>query len=97
MFVIAAQWYAKEGKHEEVAALVKQMIPRTRAEPGCRLFMVNQSTDDPRKFLLYEHFDDRAAFEAHTATAAFKDIVVGKVVPLLETRVREVYELVEPT
>ena len=96
MFVIAAQWYAREGKHEEVATLAKQMIPHTRAEPGCRLFTVNQSTDDPRKFLLYEQFADRAAFEAHTATTAFKDIVAGKIVPLLETRVREVYELVEP-
>jgi autoinducer 2-degrading protein len=96
MFVIAAQWYAKEGRHEEVAALAQQMIPGTRAEPGCRLFTVNQSADDPRKFLLYEQFVDRRAFEAHTATPAFKEIVVGKIVPLLETRVREVYELVEP-
>jgi hypothetical protein len=38
---------------------------------------------------------DRAAFEAHTATDSFKELVVGRIVPLLETRVREVYELVE--
>ena len=44
--------------------------------------------------MLYEQFDDRAAFEAHTATQPFKDIVVGKIVPLLETRVREVHTLV---
>jgi quinol monooxygenase YgiN len=95
MFVIAAQWYAKEGKEEEVADLVRQAIPRTRAEPGCRLFIVNRAVDDRRKFLLYEHFVDRAAFEAHTATDSFKDLVVGRIVPLLETRVRDVYELVE--
>jgi quinol monooxygenase YgiN len=95
MFVIAAQWYAKEGKADEVAALVRQVIPTTRAEPGCRMFIVNRAVDDPRKFLLYEHFADRAAFDAHTATIPFKDIVVGKIVPLLETRVREIYELVD--
>ena len=95
MFVIAAQWYAKEGKDDEVARLVRQAAPLTRAEPGCRLFMVNRAVEDPRKFLLYEHFVDRAAFDAHTATDSFKDIVVGKIVPLLDTRVREIYELVE--
>ena len=95
MFVIAAQWYAKEGKDDEVAALVREVIPRTLAEPGCRLFIVNRAVDDPRRFLLYEHFVDRAAFDAHTSTTSFKELVVGRIVPLLETRVREVYELVE--
>ena len=94
MFVIVATWHAKEDKQEEVAALAKAMIPHARSEPGCRLFMVNQSVDDPRKFVLYEQFDDRAAFEAHTQTQPFKDIVVGKIVPLLETRVREIHHLV---
>jgi (4S)-4-hydroxy-5-phosphonooxypentane-2,3-dione isomerase len=95
MFVIAAQWYAKAGKEQEVATLARQMIPFSRSEPGCRFFAVNQSADDPRKFLLYEQFQDRAAFDAHTATQAFKDIVVAQIVPLLETRVRDVYELVD--
>jgi autoinducer 2-degrading protein len=95
MFVIAAQWYAKAGKEDEVAELARQAIRSTRAEPGCRLFMVNRSADDPRKFLLYEQFVDRAAFEAHTSTPAFKELVLGKIVPLLETRVRDIYELVE--
>jgi quinol monooxygenase YgiN len=94
MFVIAAQWYAKDGKADEVAALASRMIPHSRAEPGCRLFIVNRAVDDRRKFLLYEQFVDRAAFEAHTATPAFKEIVLGQILPLLETRVREIYELV---
>ena len=94
MFVIAAQWYAKEGTQDEVARLARLMIQHSRSEPGCKLFMVNRSADDPRKFLLYEQFADKAAFEAHTATQPFKDIVLGKIVPLLETRVREVFTLV---
>ena len=96
MFVIAAQWYAKEGKQDEVARLARLMIPHSRSEPGCKLFMVNRSADDPRRFLLYEQFADKAAFEAHTATQPFKDIVLGQIVPLLENRVRDIYGLVEP-
>ena len=95
MFVIAAQWYAKDGKADDVARLASEMISHSRSEPGCRLFMVNRSVDDPRKFLLYEQFADKAAFEAHTQTQAFKDIVLAQIVPLLETRVRDIYELVE--
>jgi quinol monooxygenase YgiN len=96
MFVIAAQWYAKEGQADEVERLARLMIPHSRSEPGCRLFMVNRSPEDPRKFLLYEQFADKAAFDAHTQTAEFKEIVVGQIVPLLERRVRDVFELVEP-
>jgi autoinducer 2-degrading protein len=96
MFVIAAQWYAKEGRQDEVARLVREMIPHSRSEPGCKLFIVNRSADDPRKFLLYEQFVDKAAFEAHTETQPFKDIVLGRIVPLLENRVRDVYDVVEP-
>lgn len=94
MFVIVAQWYAKAGQEDHVASLVKEMIPHARAEKGCRLFMVNRAVDDPRRFVLYEQFADRAAFEAHTQTAEFKRLVAGQIVPLLETRVREVFELV---
>ena len=96
MFVIVAQWYAKEGKEHEVAALASQMISHARAEPGCRLFMVNQHAEDRRRFVLYEQFVDRTAFEAHTQTPAFKELVVGRIVPLLESRVRDVFHLIEP-
>lgn len=96
MFVIVAQWYAKEGREQEVAALASQMIPHARAEAGCRMFMVNQHAEDPRRFVLYEQFVDRAAFEAHTQTPAFKELVLGRIVPLLETRVRDVFHLVDP-
>jgi (4S)-4-hydroxy-5-phosphonooxypentane-2,3-dione isomerase len=94
--VIAAQWYAREGKEDEVARLARLMIPHSRSEAGCRLFIVNRSADDPRKFLLYEQFEDKAAFEAHTRTEPFKAIVLGQIVPLLESRVRDVYDLIEP-
>jgi len=96
MFVVAAQYYTKEGKEEEVAAILKKMIPISNAEPGCMLYTVNRSLDDPRKFLLYEQYRDRAGYEAHMATEAFKENILGKVVPMLESRVREFYEVLEP-
>jgi autoinducer 2-degrading protein len=95
MFVIAAQYYAKEGKADEIAAILKKMIPISRSEPGCAVYIVNRSVDDPRKFLLYEQYRDRSGYEAHMATDAFKENIMGRIVPMLESRVREFYELVE--
>ena len=40
-------------------------------EPGCRQFDVCVEADTGRTFL-YELYDDRAAFEAHLASAHFK-------------------------
>ena len=35
MYLVAAMYYAKEGKDDEIAAILKTMIPISRAEPGC--------------------------------------------------------------
>ena len=96
MYVVAAQYYAKEGKADEIAAILQKMIPISRAEAGCALYTVNRSVDDPRKFLLYEQYYDKSGYEAHMATEPFKENILGKVVPMLESRVRDFYEVVEP-
>ncbi len=95
MFVVAARYYAQAGKEDEVAAILKEMLPLTNAEPGCALYTVNRSTEDPRRFLLYEQYHDRAGYEAHRETAAFKEKILGRVIPLLESRVPEFYETLE--
>ena len=96
MYVVAAQYYAKEGKDNEIAEILKKMIPISRAEPGCATYIINRSVDDPRKFLLYEQYHDKAGYEAHMATEAFRQHILGKVVPMLESRERAFYEVVEP-
>lgn len=95
MFVVSAQYYAKDGMQDEIAAILQRMIPISRAEPGCVLYTVNRSVDDPRKFLFYEQYHDRSGYEAHMATEAFKENILGTVLPMLETRVRDFYEVME--
>ena len=96
MYVVAADYYAKEGQDNEIAAILKKMIPISRAEPGCKLYTVNRSPEDPRKFLLYEQYVNEDGYKAHMATEAFKENILGKVVPMLESRVRHFYEVIEP-
>ena len=92
MFVVAARYYAQAGRDDDVAAILKTMLPLANAEPGCALYTVNRSTEDPRRFLLYEQYHDRAGYEAHRETDAFKEKILGQVIPLLESRVPEFYE-----
>ena len=96
MFVVVAQWYAKAGAEDQVAETLKIAVRNSRTEPGCVLFMANRSVDDPRKFVLYEQFVDKAAFEAHLATDSFKEHVAGGLLPLLESRARDVCDLIDP-
>ena len=93
MFVVVARYYTKEGRDEEVAAVLRRMVPISNAEPGCALYVVNRSTEDPRSFLLYEQYHDEAGYDAHRETAAFKELVLGTAVPLLERREREFYDV----
>ena len=90
-YVLAATWRAKEGEEEAVGRIIERMVPLSRAEPGCRMFVAHRSVDDPRTFFLYEQYDDEAAVKAHSETEHFKEHVLGDAVPRLESRERAFY------
>ncbi len=96
MYVVAAEYLVQEGKEKDVIDILKKMIPLSRAEPGCKIYMVNQSPENKRKLLLYEVYVNEDGYKAHQATDAFKENILGKVVPMLESRMRTFYEVVEP-
>jgi len=94
MYVVVARFVVQEGSGDEVAAWLAEMTPFANAEPGCHKYIINRSVDDPNKFLLYEQYADKDAFGAHGENPEFQRIIIGKVVPLLAERGREIYELV---
>ncbi len=65
-----------------------------RDEPGCRRFDVLQPEDDDGAITLYEIYHDRAAFDAHLATAHFAafDAAVKAMVRGRAVRRFELYE-----
>jgi quinol monooxygenase YgiN len=95
MVVVIAQYRTKAGKGDEVASVLALHRPATVAEPGCRAFVVNRSQDDGDRFVLYEQYDDEAAFEAHRTSPHFKRYIEGQVVPLLAERSWERFAVVE--
>lgn len=92
MVCLAVTYVAKPGHEERVAELLPPLAERSRAEPGCLMFVAHRSPSDPRRFFLYEQYTDQAAIDAHRATPHFEQYVLNGVVPILESRTPEIYE-----
>jgi quinol monooxygenase YgiN len=63
--VIFARFHAREGREHEVAAAIREVLPPTRAEAGCRSIEAYGSIRDPRLFYIHSRWIDEAAFEVH--------------------------------
>lgn len=96
MFAVTARFKVKHGHVDEVIALLAQAAVPSRQEPGCHLYVANQDRSDPGTIVMYEQYDDEAAFQAHIDSAHCQEIVVGKIVPLLASRHRETFTVVTP-
>lgn len=63
-------------KPERLAEFMPLMLENARAsretEPGCRQFDVCVDPKERTSVFLYELYDNRAAFDAHLATAHFR-------------------------
>ena len=87
-FVVIAQYRAREGEAERVAAALGEMVQPTRAEPGNVDYQVFRDPKDPSLFVLFERYADAEAFDAHRATEHFGTWLAGVVLPALEDRIR---------
>jgi quinol monooxygenase YgiN len=51
------------------------LCQETLTEPGCSLFTLHHDSKCPTRFLLWERFDDEAAFKAHFEAKHTKEYV----------------------
>jgi quinol monooxygenase YgiN len=93
-FVIVAEFEVKPDRLEQFLELARADASQSVAnEPGCRQFDVTLDREQPNRVVLYEVYQDEAAFDAHLQTphlAAFRagieDLIVSRQVRRL-TRV----------
>lgn len=94
-YAIMVRFDLKPGTRARFEALVRENAAASvRDEPGCRRFDVLRPRDGADRVVLYEIYDDRAAFEAHLETphfASFREISAN----LIESQVLEDYDLME--
>lgn len=67
-YVVVARFRARPDRLEAFLTLLDHHAALSRAEPGCRVFDVGQDADDPATVVLYEVYDDSAAYAAHRTT-----------------------------
>ncbi|MBO0872490.1 MAG: antibiotic biosynthesis monooxygenase [Pseudonocardia sp.] len=90
---VIARYTAAAGEDDEVADLVIQLAAASRTEPGNIDFTAYRQLDDARRFVLLERYASRDALDAHRDTPHFTDLVLGRLVPRLDSRVVETYDV----
>ena len=91
--LVVAQWEAKEGQADKVAAILDRFLPEAQGDPGAKLFLIGRGKENSAQFLFYELFRDEAAFKAHQDSAYFKTYIADQALPLLAKRERAQYTL----
>jgi quinol monooxygenase YgiN len=91
-YVLVARMTTREGEEERAAQLVGRLAEASSAEPGAIHYIAHRDPEDPRVFLIYEQYRDKAAFEEHGQTEHFQTLAVGELFGLMETRERSFYE-----
>lgn len=65
--VLIAEFTARANEEERVASLLDGLATKVRQEPGNIAFDCYRQAENPEKFVVYEIYRDRQAFEDHIA------------------------------
>jgi quinol monooxygenase YgiN len=90
-YVLAVSWTAKAGHETEIQDILRILGDASRQEPGVITYTTHVDPDNPREFFIYEKYHDFDGLEAHQETTHFKEYVLEKAIPLLESRVRRTF------
>jgi quinol monooxygenase YgiN/predicted GNAT family acetyltransferase len=90
---VIARYTVTFGNELEVASLLAQLGEATRAEPGNLSSAVYRQLDDERDLVLLERYASLDALNAHRATTHYQDLLLGQIVPRLDSRVVEIYDV----
>lgn len=84
----------KPGKQAEAEAVVEEFAPKgPEQEPGTLSFRVYRDPVNPDYLLFVEHFADQAAYDAHTGSPAYQELIAGRFAELIVEFVEIDHEL----
>jgi (4S)-4-hydroxy-5-phosphonooxypentane-2,3-dione isomerase len=90
MFSLLVQLEVRpEDRDEFLAGITANAEASVRDEPGCHRFDVSAVEGEENRFVLYELYDDAAAFEAHKRAphfAAWRSVADRVLISQLNTR-----------
>ena len=84
----------KPGCQAKAEAIVREFAPIGPAqEPGTLSFRVYRDVRRPDYLLFVEHFADQAAYDAHTGSDAYEELIAGRFAGLITEFVENDHEL----
>jgi quinol monooxygenase YgiN len=92
MLVLAVTWIAKPSQEANVSDIFLRLQAESRRDPGCRMFVVHQHTSEPRRFFVYEQYDDEAALQAHRDSTHFQEYVVKRLPAIADRLQGDLYK-----
>jgi quinol monooxygenase YgiN len=83
------------GKQAEAEAIVAEFAPKgPEQEPGTLSFRVYRDPANVDYLLFVEHFADQAAYDAHTGSPAYQELIAGRFAGIIVEFVELDHELV---
>ena len=92
MLILVVRVTIKAGHENEVLEPFRKLQEETRREPGCILYVVQRSRENPRRYLVYEQYKDQVALDAHRASPHFKEYATNGFYPFVEERQAELFD-----
>jgi quinol monooxygenase YgiN len=84
----------KDGKQAEAEEVIQEFAPRgPGAEDGTLSFRVYRDPHNADYLLFVEHFADQAAYDAHTTSPAYRNLIAGRFADLIVEFVEQDHEL----
>ena len=84
----------KDGMQAAAEAVVREFAPQGPAvEDGTLSFRVYRDPANPDYLLFVEHFADQAAYDAHTGSPAYRELIAGRFAHLIVEFVEVDHEL----
>jgi quinol monooxygenase YgiN len=85
----------KPGKQADAEAIVEKFAPQgPEREPETLSFRVYRDPAQADYLLFVEHFADQAAYDAHTSSPAYRDLIAGQFSELIVEFVEIDHELI---
>ena len=77
MIIVTGSITAQPSTLAQVRELSLEHVHRSRTEPGCLLHSVHHDVEDPLTLTFIEHWEDRAALDAHFRVPASSEFVTA--------------------
>ncbi len=92
MIIVTGSVVAKPEAFDQLLALCREHVARSRREPGCISHAVYRDVDEPMRLVFFEQWENRDVLATHFEVPASGDFVVAARKLTSESPTLEIYQ-----